>query len=268
MTEDNQNPDPKGEEVTLVASLAPIGGVSIKAGTLKVIVNPPPPPPPPPDEPDPSVFIIEGADTIQAGTCSEYYVRFYQDDGETPAWYDRSVSFRADDTGEGTFFSDSACTTVRTGDWNLGTGSSSAQFFYKNTKAETVTLKAFINGTQVDSHSVTMTPIAASRMTSHGPASISRYACNVYTIIAKDNFGNPSPPTSDVDVKINADSGTTYTGTTCNDAADALTFPAGETSHQFSFSLNSFPPGTNPFTLFIRWGGGSDFDSMELTSTD
>lgn len=148
----------------------------------------------------PVAIALSGESNLVAGICSAAYsVQLLDDSGASASTYtNRVISLSGE--ASGVFYSDGACTSVASS-VTIAAGQSSAQFYFRDTAVESVTLASQATGLSLGSVAVSISAAAASRLAfSVSPSSWSiqdAFFDSQPVISAFDSFGNTATSFSD-----------------------------------------------------------------------
>ena len=198
-----------------------------------------------------------GEHSTTAGICKMYQMMSSDEYGnENPIASGVAVaSFDMQRAGEGKFFgSESECNLGTEGGAKLLTSidiiegeSVSKNFYFRDTKAERVSLEATSDGFIVESFDVLIDPAAPSWFELSGLSNILAGTCYPYAIKTRDRYSNLSKLSGDISVNLTGDSNTRfYSNDNCSsDSTSSILFPA----HQDTQSV--FLKDPNVGTLHI-----------------
>ncbi len=192
----------------------------------------------------PSKIALTGPGSVIAGAVSTTFTLTSQDaDGNAVDVTQDTVFDLTSDSSGTTFYSDSGGTSVIT-QRTISDGSSSATFYYKDTKAGTPTVTAtHSSGMSLGSatHGVTVNAGTAGQVIMTGPSSVTAGSISTaFSLTSQDSNGNTSDVTQDTvfDLTSNSSGATFYsdsggtsviTQTTISDGSSSATFYCKDT---------------------------------------
>lgn len=167
--------------------------------------------------------------TVIAGGCSPVVTVQSQDTfGNAAALSAGTTVTLSIGSATARLYSDSGCTTLLSGQVTIGAGTSSADFYFRDTVAGTPAINATASPLSPASQTETVaaaTPDSLVFVT--GPQTLTAGACSaVVTVEAQDVLGNPAPPSGTTVVNLTS----TSTGATFYLAGDATCSAAAVTS--------------------------------------
>ena len=207
--------------------------------------------------------------TITAGTCSAFSVQG-QDSSGTAANITAGTTLIFSDSGSGTFYTDSTCATPMDTFTYDATFSIPYPFYFKDNASETTTITVASTGLTSGTLAVIVSGGTPSVLALSGTQSISRYACNAFTVTSKDSSGNTVAVSSNTAVALTKSitQGNFYSNLTCTTNASGMTgIVTGASSQTFYFSVDTLVPDSNPFT-FTAAATGFTSGTLSITTTD
>lgn len=185
----------------------------------------------------PRKIVISTTTTMMSSTCAAVTVKT-QDNNSTDYAVIRNTTINLDDgAATGTYYSDSGCTTSITST-ALAIGASTKTVYYKNNKAELITLAAADNASWLDSGTFN-TQTGPQQIILTGSTPIISGKCVGYTITTKDASGTVAAVLAATTMTLGKGASTTttfYSGTdtTCSGAAiTTVSFAIGDSSKTF-----------------------------------
>ncbi len=196
-----------------------ITGVGLSAGSLNMTVEPGPP----------SLLTLSGPSSLTAGVCGTVYTVTVRDSNNNVTNATANLTVNLSGKGTGSFNSDSSCDIgLSPENKTISTGQSTAQFFFKDTKAEALTLQASATGLTAGTQAVTVNPAAVNKLVMTGPGSVSAGSCATYTVTSQDFFNNVSNVTSNTTVNLSGNgSGSFYSNNGCTSATNSKVLASG-----------------------------------------
>lgn len=192
----------------------------------------------------PTRMEISGLATITAGDCPSAYTVTLYDQFSNVALATSNINLSLTGEAFGNFYSEASCsggneiTNV-----TISNNTSSATFYYRNTKAQIVNF-AIDDATVLedDSYAVTVEPAPPYKILLSGSSTLATDECSPqYTIQIKDEFDNFSPVTVNTTINLSGKSnGQFYSDSLCNGGNEiaSLTIGVGSYTGQFYF-MNS-----------------------------
>ncbi len=186
------------------------------------------------------IAFATAAQTVTAGACSPITTVRAQDSlGNTANVSAATAVALSNSSGAGTFFSNSTCTTA-IASVTIGAGTSSANFYWRDTRAGSSTLTGsatgFTSGTQVQ----TIVAAAVSRLSwTSAPLNVSAGACSTgLTVQRQDVYGNAVTGGGSLAVGL----ASTSSGNSFSSTADCGTAVTSAT----------ISPGNSALTVYLR----------------
>jgi hypothetical protein len=190
----------------------------------------------------PSQVIITGASPIRSGDCTAYTATLKDSSGNvTNALAPTSLTTLTDGTATGDFYAaaDTTCVGAPITSLSIATGASAANFYWKDSTAEAITLTSDdgAGGLAAGTLGVTVGPRVLSLT---GATPIRSGDCTLYTVTSKDAAGNTKNVLSTATVNISdaAAAGIFYAAadTTCSGApVSSVSIAAGTSSSTFNY---------------------------------
>ncbi|HEX4924898.1 MAG TPA: hypothetical protein VFV50_12470, partial [Bdellovibrionales bacterium] len=194
-----------GESYTLTAT---DNAADLTTGTLAVTTGP-------------DRITITGSSPIKAGVCTAYTVTTKDAATNTKAVLANTQIDLTDGSADGAFYgsADNTCAGAAITNFTLANGSSTATVYFKDDKAEALTLTAADNATVLTSGTVNVT-IGPDRIDLAGPASVKADTCSAaFTVTTRDAQGTAANVVANTQVNL-ADGSATGTFHTSNDCSD------------------------------------------------
>jgi hypothetical protein len=177
--------------------------------------------------------------TAIAGACSQV-VQFQSQDAQgnpAPVGVTTQVAFSATPSTGFTFYSDAGCTSAVAG-VDLTAGTSNGSFYFRGTRAGSVSMSLTATGFTGSLQSATITPGAPSAMVFTGPATLPAGDCSgLVTVELRDAHGNPTPATSATNINLTS-TGVPLTFSTnagCTPTTGTVTITQGANSTTFRY---------------------------------
>jgi hypothetical protein len=178
----------------------------------------------------PKLGVTTAAQTLTAGVCSGTITVQTQDSFGNPTTVGADVGLSTSSKG-GALYSTNACTTVITS-VTIVAGSSSASFFYKDSKAGSSIITASATGLTSATQTETVNAAAPSKLAFTTAAqTINAGACSaVMSVQTQDTFGNPTTAGATVGLATTSPGGTFSLSSTCTPIVTSVTIAAGSSS--------------------------------------
>lgn len=177
---------------------------------------------------------FEGPATLNAGTCGVYRVVTQNNSGSAKN-VKTAVTVNLTETGSGSFYSDTNCTTV-VSTVSIAANTSFSFIRYKDNTVESVVLTAEDNAANLamDTHDVTID--GAAKLALSGPSPILAGICNAYLVQAQNLAGAPRNVVAATPVTLTgAGAGAFYSNSTCTTASASVTIPINSSNATFYF---------------------------------
>ncbi|WP_224247745.1 hypothetical protein [Hyalangium gracile] len=185
------------------------------------------------------------AQTVQAGNCSSATTVQLRDSYNNPAQATSNTTVTLAVSPQDGFqiFASSGCSGPPVSTVTLPVGSSDASFFFRSTRAQTVTVTAAL-GTFSKSQNETITPGQPSTIIFlSAPTSVMVWTCSPTTTVQLlDSFGNVSPSTNDLPISLSEFSSFNlrfYTDPNCLNESNTVPVPTGQSTASFYFMSNN-----------------------------
>ena len=179
--------------------------------------------------------------TLTAGTCSAAVTVQSEDSLGNPSNVATATTVNLHtNSSAGHFYPDSACTTV-TKSVNITASSSSASFFYLDTKAGSSTITASATGLTSATQTETINAATVSQLGFTTAAQIltQNLCSSIMTIQTQDAFGNPTTPGATVSLASNSTFGSFYTTRACATTTTSVSIPSGSSRGSFYYNYRS-----------------------------
>lgn len=198
------------------------------------------------------VFTSTGATTFTAGNCAGPYAIATEDQYSNAANEVSALAIAVAGMDKGGFFADSACSSSLT-TIPIAAGKNSTTFYFKDTKAETLTVTLSSSPLTSASLGLTINPAAASQLAVTGPAKVSAGTCSAaFTITTEDTYGNTSSITSSASLTLGgAGAGTFFSDAGCNIGITTVAISASSSTGTF------YLQDTTAQSLTVTASGGS-----------
>lgn len=189
----------------------------------------------------PTQMELTGPATITAGECPSAYTATLRDQFGNTALATSNTSLSLSGKADGTFYSDAGCTGGNEiSSISITNGTSSRNFFYRNTKAEVVNLGINDGGVLTDdTYAVTVDPDVPYRIVLTGPDPITTGACsNQYTVTLWDQFNNVTTATTNTTINLTGKSnGEFYSDSVCNtgNEVSSIVVATGNSNNTFYY---------------------------------
>ncbi|MBN1207713.1 MAG: putative metal-binding motif-containing protein [Myxococcaceae bacterium] len=170
-----------------------------------------------------------------AGACS-MAVQVQSQDAQgnpKPAAAATQIQLQADPDVGFLFYSDSMCNTPAT-NVTLAAGTSTASFYFRGTRAGSVTVAITATGYTGGTQAQTINPGPPSALVFTGPTSAQAGGCSAFTVEVRDAHGNPTTTGSDRQVNLSATGGVTFfSNSGCSNSVTTVTIRANSGSEPF-----------------------------------
>lgn len=178
------------------------------------------------------------AQTVTAGVCSPQPVRIQNQDvqgNSVPVSTLTSVSLSATPNTNFKFYSDAACANEVTS-VNIATQTSTASFYFRGTRAGSVTLEITATGFTGTSQAQTINAAAPTAIVIAGPVTVAAATCSAaISATLQDPFGNPATATTSTQLNLISSNAqlALFSNNTCTTTASNLIIAPGAGSRDF-----------------------------------
>lgn len=178
----------------------------------------------------PSALVLSGPTSVQVGVCVGYTLSS-QDAFNNNSGVSSFTVINMSNTGNGTFYSDSSCTSSITS-FSYVPGDHTKFVYFKNQSAESLTLDLDDSGAlSAASLAVTTTALPASKLEITGTFSIPVNSCESYSISTTDALGNAVNVGSNLTVNLTkAAAGDFYSDAGCSSSTTTAVILSGTSS--------------------------------------
>jgi hypothetical protein len=184
----------------------------------------------------PTTFTLGGQSSLQAGVCSSPFTLTLFDAYGNIANTSTALSIGLSGSGSGGFYTNSTCSGATTTSIPISIGTSSAQFYYKDTTIESLIFAASGLGSQTTPLSIQPGP--ASKISFSGPTAVVAGQCTGGFIIkSEDIYNNISNVTANTPISLTYNgSGVFYLDSACSTVSgNSFSIAAGSSSKSLYF---------------------------------
>ena len=180
---------------------------------------------------------MTGNSQVTAGVCNTYVITSQDGSGSAQA-VGAPITVALSGKGNGSFYSGSGCTGSITST-SIAAGTSSVAVYFKDTKAELLTLSAATTQLGSSTRTVTVNPAAPSTLVWSGTSTITTSACSAFTITTFDPYSNVSNVVGNTAIGLSGNGlGNFYSTATCSSAVTTTTMGSGSSSQTVYFADN------------------------------